>query len=91
LTGVLGSHDQADVDEQIESFGDEGVQLPVFYQMDLNRRRLDARLFEQWRGVQADGIFNFRIPNKLKALLRKGTYGAESDKQKDGQTGNALF
>jgi len=63
LAGMIGFHDQAGVEEQIKPLGDEGVQTSIFDQMDLNRIWIDASLLEQWRGVDANGIFDFRIPD----------------------------
>ncbi len=72
LVGAFAPHQQSGIDEQVHAAGDEGVQAVVVDQIDGDRRRVESGGVKQWRGINADNVFNLRVPQKANALLRGG-------------------
>ncbi len=84
LTRVLRLLQQPGVDEDLHPAGDEGIQPFVPHQVYLHRGNVDPGRPEHWRGVNADGIFDFRIADKRNALGR----GASGQHQKGNRRQN---
>ena len=64
LSGAGRLSDQARVDEQPLSAGDEGVEGVVLDQMNLDRGNIEFCGAENWRRELANGIFNLRIADQ---------------------------
>lgn len=78
LSGVLGAHDQAGIDEQVLSASNEGIQRTVMHQKDVDGLRRQAGGVEQWRAIGPDGIFDLRVADEAGGLpLRRRRGGHE--------------
>jgi hypothetical protein len=69
LERIPAAHQQAGIDENVHSAGDEGVQAGVVDQIDRDRRGIEPRGVEQWRGVDSDDMFDLRIAEQAHAAL----------------------
>ena len=83
LVRRVGRDQQAGVNEDFLSAGDERVQRRRLHDQDFYGVRVDARGLEQWRAVDADGSFDFRIPDHREAARLRG--GGEQRQHQDGR------
>ena len=68
LVRIVGLGQKPAIDEHVVALRHEGVDLVAGDQMQLDGRGRNARRLEQWRGVDADGIFDFRVTQDVDLL-----------------------
>lgn len=64
LASRLRTEEQARVHEQVLPAGDEGVYLPVAYNVDVHILAAEPRRLEYWRRVRANGIFRLGVSDQ---------------------------
>ena len=88
LAGSLGLHQETGMNEYSLAAGHEGIEAAVVDYMDRNGAWIEARGLEEWRYVDANGIFDFRIADKAKPALRECLWRVSDGGATDGHAKN---
>ena len=76
------------MDEYPLPAGHECVEAAVIDDMDRHGARIEARRFKEWRDIDANGIFDFRIADKAKPTLRERLWRVSDGGTSDGHAKN---